>query len=103
METMWKTMAMMLVAAGMTIGATNEPASAQSKYCVAALGCVPSNPARYDACFQLALQRGINVSRGDSYSRTRFMFDCLAGRIPFTVTGGDAIDERSRGTRRARR
>ena len=42
METMWKTMAMMLVAAGMTIGATNEPASAQSKYCVAALGCVPS-------------------------------------------------------------
>jgi hypothetical protein len=37
----------------------------------------------YDACFELALRRGQNVSTGDLLSRNKFIHDCLAGKIPF--------------------
>jgi hypothetical protein len=37
----------------------------------------------YAACYELALRRGQNVSRGDDISRDKFMNDCLAGKIPF--------------------
>ncbi len=37
----------------------------------------------YALCYDLALRRGHNVSRGDWYSREKFIADCLAGKIPF--------------------
>jgi hypothetical protein len=81
-DTMRKAITIALLAGGLGTVPSSTPVSAQQgQYCVAGLGCVPSTPDRYNACFQLALARGINVSRGDGYSRQRFMYDCLGGRV----------------------
>ncbi len=40
---------------------------------------VPSEA--YNRCLQLALQRGITVSRGDDWIRDKFISDCLNGKI----------------------
>jgi hypothetical protein len=43
---------------------------------------VPAPPEKYNACFQLALQRGLTVSVGDFRNLDWFIHQCLAGRIP---------------------
>jgi len=50
--------------------------------CIAGRGCVPSTNESYNACFQLALARGLTVSRGDFQNLNFFIYQCLEGRIP---------------------
>jgi hypothetical protein len=58
------------------------PARAQQgQFCFAGEGCAPSTPERYNACFELALQRGLTVSRGDERNLNKFLYDCLRGVI----------------------
>ena len=52
------------------------------QHCVAGRGCVPATQASYDACFHLALQRGLTVTVGDKRNLDLFIYQCLAGRIP---------------------
>ena len=40
-------------------------------------------PEVYNRCFQLALARGQNTSRGDRASLDLFIAACLRGKIPF--------------------
>jgi hypothetical protein len=37
----------------------------------------------YNRCYQLALKRGLTVSKGDRYWREVFISQCLQGKIPF--------------------
>jgi len=60
----------------------STPSSAQYTHCVPGVGCVPAPPEKYNACFQLALQRGLTVSVGDFRNLDWFIHQCLAGRIP---------------------
>lgn len=58
------------------------PSVAQYQHCISGLGCVPAPPQAYDACFHLALQRGLTVTVGDKRNLDYFIYQCLAGRIP---------------------
>jgi hypothetical protein len=42
----------------------------------------PEYARAYAICYELALRRGQNVSRGDDVSRASFVDQCLAGKIP---------------------
>jgi hypothetical protein len=65
---------------------SSTPGFAQRQYaqtfCIAGRGCVPTSNESYNACFQLALQRGLSVSRGDLHNLNSFIYQCLEGRIP---------------------
>jgi hypothetical protein len=39
--------------------------------------------AAYSRCYQLALQRGVTVSKGDRNVLEQFISNCLEGKIPF--------------------
>lgn len=82
---MRKALLIAMLAAGAAAMAPAGAAQAQSgqpnQFCMAGWGCVPSSPARYNACFGLALQRGLTVSRGDEYNLNKFLYDCLSGRV----------------------
>jgi hypothetical protein len=74
-----------VVIAALTAGAalmSGPPARAQQgQFCFAGEGCAPSTPQRYNACFELALQRGLTVSRGDGRNLHKFLYDCLRGAV----------------------
>jgi hypothetical protein len=63
--------------------AASLPAQAQYLHCIKGRGCVPTTQASYNACFQLALNRGLNVSVGDRKNLNFFIYQCLQGKIPF--------------------
>jgi len=62
------------------------PAQAQYAHCVPVYGCVPTTQASYNACFELARQRGWGYSdhttRGGGRPLDAFIYQCLTGRIP---------------------
>ncbi len=73
---------MTIVAAGAAT-MISTPSSAQTTpFCIAGRGCVPATNESYNACFQLALRRGLTVSRGDLHNLNSFIYQCLAGKIP---------------------
>lgn len=72
-----------LSAGALTMLAASSAPAQRSRFCVAGYACAPSSPARYNACFELALRRGLTVSRGDRRNLNRFIVQCLNGRIPF--------------------
>ena len=74
-------LATVLAASVLTAGA-GTPAEAQYLHCVKGRGCQPTSQASYNACFSLALRRGLNVSRGDRRNLDSFIYQCLAGKIP---------------------
>ena len=77
------TKAMLAVGALTAVLLPGPAAGAQTQYfCFPGEGCVVNTPQRHAACFSLAMQRGLNVSRGDTYNLNRFLFQCLSGRIP---------------------
>jgi len=45
----------------------------------------PHITASYDACFNLALARGESSAWGERKSLNWFIYQCLAGKIPFDV------------------
>jgi len=71
-----------ILAAGAVTAFSSLPAQAEQPFCVRGRGCVPATEASYNSCFSLALQRGLNVSRGDRRNLDSFIHQCLAGRIP---------------------
>ena len=70
------------VAAAAAISSASSPAEAQSQ-CIKGRGCVPATERSYNACFNLALARGESVAWGERRSLDWFIYQCLAGRIPF--------------------
>jgi len=52
-------------------------------FCLRHRGCVPATASSYNACFSLALRRGLIVARDDRYLLDLFIHQCLAGKIPF--------------------
>ena len=77
-------MRLVMTAAALAVCATTlpTPSVAQYQQCIAGRGCVPASPQAYDACFHLALQRGLTVTVGDKRNLDFFIYQCLAGRIP---------------------
>ena len=65
------------------ISATSSPAQAQYSQCIKGRGCVPASQRSYDACFNLALARGESPAWGERRSLNWFIYQCLAGKIPF--------------------
>ena len=55
---------------------------AQYQHCIPGRGCVPAPQEKYNACFQLALQRGLTVTVGDYRNLDFFIHQCLEGKIP---------------------
>ena len=74
---------LMTIAAAAALTTVSTPSSAQTTpFCIAGRGCVPATQASYNSCFQLALSRGLTVSRGDLHNLNWFIYQCLAGKIP---------------------
>src|SRR5260370_9127301 len=71
------------VGAVAAISAARSPAQAQYSQCIKGRGCVPTSQASYDACFNLALARGESSAWGERRSLNWFIYQCLAGKIPF--------------------
>jgi hypothetical protein len=70
-----------LAAAGAAMVSGPPARAQQGQYCFPGEGCAPSTPQRYNACFELALQRGLTVSRGDGRNLHKFLYDCLRGAV----------------------
>ena len=73
---------MTIVAAGMVTTLSTQSPAQTTPFCIAGRGCVPATNESYNGCFQLALARGLTVSRGDLHNLNWFIYQCLAGRIP---------------------
>jgi hypothetical protein len=77
---------------GIALALTAIPAlpvtAAQAQYavCLPARGCIPTTQKSYNACYELARERGWrdsdNDDGGNSRPLDRFIFLCLAGKIP---------------------
>ena len=75
-------MTILASSAAAAVSTASVPAQAQYQHCIAGWGCVPATEASYNACFQLALARGLTVTVGDKRNLDWFIYQCLAGRIP---------------------
>jgi hypothetical protein len=71
------------VGAVAAIATTSSPAQAQYSQCIKGRGCVPASQRSYNACFNLALARGESAAWGERKSLNWFIYQCLAGKIPF--------------------
>jgi hypothetical protein len=71
------------VGAAAAISSASSPADAQYQQCIKGRGCVPASQPSYNACFNLALARGESAAWGERRSLNWFIYQCLAGRIPF--------------------
>jgi len=88
-DSMCRVIMMTMLAVGTMTAFQSFPARAQYAVCLPARGCLPTTQSSYNACYQLALQRGWNESDNverDLGSRglDRFIYLCLAGKIPRT-------------------
>jgi hypothetical protein len=73
---------MLAVGAVTAVSTVSSPAQAQYLECIPGRGCVPATQESYNACFQLALARGLTVTVGDYRNLNSFIYQCLAGKIP---------------------
>ena len=79
---------MMVLALGAATAVSITSSSAQAQYavCLPARGCIPTTQKSYNACYELARERGWrdsdNDDGGSSRPLDRFIFLCLAGKIP---------------------
>jgi hypothetical protein len=71
------------VGAVAAISATSSPAQAQYSQCIKGRGCVPASQRTYNDCFNLALARGESAAWGEHRKLDWFIYQCLAGKIPF--------------------
>ena len=68
------------------------PSVAQQPFCIAGRGCVPMTPASYNACFNLALARGLSlrscfrIERYRGVARLRQGFGALLRLRSFRVS-----------------
>ena len=76
-------LATILVVSTTAILAPSSPAQAQYQQCIKGRGCVPASQRSYNACFNLALARGESAAWGERRSLNWFIYQCLAGKIPF--------------------
>jgi hypothetical protein len=44
-------------------------------------GCVNTSAANYNHCVDLALRRGLQMTKGDRHSFDLFVYQCVAGRV----------------------
>jgi len=72
-----------VLGAATALSATSSPAQAQYVRCIKGRGCVPATQASYNRCFNLALARGESAAWGERHRLDWFIYQCLAGRIPF--------------------
>jgi hypothetical protein len=63
--------------------APSSPTQAQYLHCIKGRGCEPASQRSYNACFNLALARGESPAWGERRSLNWFIYQCLAGKIPF--------------------
>jgi hypothetical protein len=80
---MRKAILITILTVGAVISAERSPAHAQYSQCIKGRGCIPTSQASYDACFNLALARGESAAWGERRSLNWFIYQCLAGKIPF--------------------
>jgi hypothetical protein len=85
-DDMRRVIVMTMLAAGAMTALPSFPAQAQYAICMPVRGCLPTTQASYNACFQLALQRGWTWSDNKwevgGRSLNWFIYQCLAGKIP---------------------
>jgi hypothetical protein len=43
--------------------------------------CVNTSAANYNRCVDLALRRGLQLTKGDRYNFDLFVYQCVAGRV----------------------
>jgi len=67
---------------GVATPSSAAPREPTQPYCYFGYGCVPMTASSYNACYQLALERGQSPMRWDRGSREFFIYQCLAGKIP---------------------
>jgi len=71
-----------LVTVGATLTMPSSPAQSQSTlFCDPDRRCIPTTERAYNACYQLAMQRGWNMTRTDYRGRNYFIYGCLRGRF----------------------
>lgn len=71
-----------LLTAGAALAMPSGPAQSQTTlFCDPDRRCVPTTEQAYNACYQLAMQRGWNMTRTDYRGRNYFIYGCLRGRF----------------------
>jgi hypothetical protein len=63
--------------------ATSNPANSQGGTMVCRPGgnCIGTTAAHYNHCVDLALRRGLQMTRSDRHNFDLFVYDCVAGRV----------------------
>lgn len=71
-----------LAAAIVATFATSNPAISQggAMACRPGGNCINTSAANYNRCVDLALRRGLQMTRGDRHNFDLFVYDCVAGR-----------------------
>ena len=66
-----------------TIFATSHLALSQgTMVCRPGGNCLTTTAANYNSCVDLALRRGVLLTKDDRWVLDRFVYQCVAGRIP---------------------
>jgi hypothetical protein len=43
--------------------------------------CIQTTAANYNGCVNLALRRGLDLTKGDRHNLDQFVYNCVAGRV----------------------
>jgi hypothetical protein len=73
----------LLAAATVAICATSNLALSQGGTMVCRPGgnCISTTAANYNSCVDLALRRGLQLTKGDRHNFDLFVYQCVAGRV----------------------
>ena len=70
------------ILAATAVTGLSTSSDAQQQQCIRGRGCVPATQMTYNACYNLAIQRGESPLWGERRRLDWFIYQCLAGKIP---------------------
>jgi hypothetical protein len=75
---LYATLAVAIVA---TFATSNIAISQGTMVCRPGGNCFSTTAANYNRCVDLALRRGLQMTKGDRHNFDLFIYDCVAGRV----------------------
>jgi hypothetical protein len=74
--------AIIAIAIVATLATLNLAVSQGTMVCRPGGNCLTTTAAIYNSCVDLALRRGVLLTKDDRWVLDRFVYQCVAGRIP---------------------
>jgi hypothetical protein len=73
--------AILAIAIVAIFGTSNLALSQGTMVCRPGGNCISTSAANYNRCVDLALRRGLQMTKGDRHNFDLFIYDCVAGRV----------------------